>query len=187
MKKIEVQIVALSDSLSSPGNYVLILEETEGERRIPVIIGALEAQAIAIALERMEPARPLTHDLFKNVLEQLNFKLSSVVIQRLEKQVFYATLEGLDAAGNHHSIDSRTSDAVALAIRFAVPIYTNESVISIVGDLAESKSETFSGKRSYSDYSVEELEALLAKVLEKEDYESATKIRDAIARKREGQ
>jgi len=185
MKKIEVQIIALSDSLSSPGNYVLILEEAEGERRIPVIIGAMEAQAIAIALERMEPARPLTHDLFKNVLDHLGFQLHSVIIQRLEKQVFYATLEGIDRMGKPHSIDSRTSDAVALAIRFAVPIYTNEEIMSQVGDLAESKSESFSGKRSYSDYSKEELEALLAKVLEKEDYESATKIRDAIARKKE--
>lgn len=186
MKKTEIQIVALSDSTSSPGNYVLILEEVKGNRRIPVIIGALEAQAIAVALEQMQPTRPLTHDLFRNVLETLGFQLKEVVIQRLENQIFYATLEGVDATGKHHSIDARTSDAIALAIRFLCPIYTLPEVIQKVGVLHEKPSESFSNKRTFKDYTLEELEQLLQQVLAKEDYESATKIRDVIERRKKG-
>lgn len=185
MKKIELNIIALANSESSKGNYALILEEQDGFRRLPIIIGSFEAQAIAVALEKMQPNRPLTHDLFKNTLEASNISISEVIISRLEDGVFHATLVGAKSDGSTLEVDARSSDAIALAVRFGCPIFTTEAILGEAGTVLDSPSKSFTNKRgSLSDYSLEELEQLLTQVLAKEDYESASKIRDAIDKKK---
>jgi len=184
MKKVELNIIALANSESSKGNYSLILEEQKGFRRLPIIIGPFEAQAIAIYLEKMQPNRPLTHDLFKNTLESSGVKILEVYISALNDGIFHAKLIGRKQDGNAFEVDARTSDAIAMAVRFSCPIYTTEEVMMTAGIVLESPSKAFTNKRgSLSDYSREELEQLLKQVLAKEDYESASKIRDAIDKK----
>ena len=184
MNKIELNIIALANSESSKGNFVIILEENSGFRRLPIIIGTLEAQAIAIFLEKMQPNRPLTHDLFKSTLDLLDVSIKEVLIHKLEDGVFYANLVGKKADGSTLEIDARSSDAIALAVRFACPIYTTEAILNEAGIILDSPSQSFSNKRgSLSEYSLEELNKLLTQVLAKEDYESASKIRDAIRKK----
>lgn len=186
IKKIELNIIALANSSSSKGNYALILEEQKGFRRLTIIIGAFEAQSIAISLERMQPKRPLTHDLFKNTLDEAGVIIKEVVINALIDDAFHALLIGTKADGSPLQIDARSSDALALAVRFGCPIYTTEAIMQEVGLTLDSPSKAFTGKRgTLSDYSEEELEQLLKQVLAKEDYESATKIRDAIRKKRQ--
>lgn len=183
-EKKELAIVALSTSESQPGNYVLILEDLEQQRRIPIIIGMPEAQSIAIAMEQMHPARPLTHDLLKNVMDALGGILKEVIIYQLADGVFHARLILLGQAGGTMEIDARTSDAIALAVRCGVPVYSFENVILEAGILAE----TLAGHQmggSMAKYSLAELEALLEKVIAKEDYESASKIRDYIQKRKE--
>ena len=181
MKKIELNIIALANSESHPGNYALILEEHKGFRRLPIIIGAFEAQAIAIALEKMRPNRPMTHDLFKNTLDLSNVKITEVIISDLVAGAFHATLIGEKADGNPLEVDARSSDAIALAVRFGCSIYTTEAIMDSAGIILDSPSKAFTNKRGkLADYSLEELERLLKQVLAKEDYESASKIRDAI-------
>ena len=124
MKKLELNIIALANSESSKGNYSLILEESKGFRRLPIVIGAFEAQAIAISLERMQPNRPLTHDLFKNTLELSGVVLTEIIISELKGGVFYAKLMGKKADGTPLEVDARSSDAIAMAVRFGCPIYT---------------------------------------------------------------
>ena len=185
MRKIELNIIALANSESKPGNYALILEEEDGYRRLPVIIGAFEAQAIAISLERMQPNRPLTHDLFKNMLDAAGITLSEVIIDRLINGVFHARLIGKKADQTAINLDARTSDGIALAVRTGCPIYTTEEILQEAGIVLDNPSKAFTGKRGdFSLYSLEELEALLKQVLAKEDYESASKIRDAIKKKK---
>ncbi|MEM1318891.1 MAG: bifunctional nuclease family protein [Bacteroidota bacterium] len=185
MKKVELNIIALANSESSKGNYALILEERQGFRRLPIVIGPFEAQAIAISLEKMQPNRPLTHDLFKNTLNEAGVTIDEVLISELVDGVFYALLFGTKADGSSIKVDARSSDAIAMAIRFNCPIFTTEAIMQKAGIVLESPSKAFTNKRgSLSDYSLEELEQLLAQVLAKEDYESASKIRDAIERKR---
>jgi hypothetical protein len=183
-EKKELAIVALSTSESQPGNYVLILEDLEQQRRIPVIIGMAEAQAIAIAMEQMQPARPLTHDLLKNVMDALGGVLQEVIIYQLADGVFYAQLMLLRAGGDLVEVDARTSDAIALAVRCGVPVYSFENVIQEAGLLADTMAGHQMGG-SLAKYSLSELEDLLAKVIAKEDYESASKIRDYIQKRRE--
>jgi len=184
MKKIELNIIALANSESSKGNFALILEEQNGFRRLPIIIGSFEAQAIAIALERMQPNRPLTHDLFKNILDQSDISIFEVIISRFIEGVFHATLIGKKADGSTLEVDARSSDAIALAVRYGCPIFTSESILEEAGVVLSSPSKAFTNKRGkLSEYSMEELEQLLAQVLAKEDYESASKIRDAIKNK----
>ncbi|MEZ4931327.1 MAG: bifunctional nuclease family protein [Saprospiraceae bacterium] len=186
MKKIELNIIALANSESSPGNFSLILEEQNGFRRLPIIIGRFEAQAIAVSLEKMKPSRPLTHDLFKNTLDQAGITLEEVIISELVGGVFHAQLIGKKADGSPLSVDARTSDAIAMAVRFGCPIFTTEEIMHSTGIVLDSPSKAFTNKRgSLSDYSMEELEQLLEQVLAKEDYESASKIRDAIKKKNE--
>ena len=185
MKKIELNIIALAKSESNKENYVIVLEELNGFRRLPIIIGPFEAQAIAVALERMQPNRPLTHDLFKSTLEQLKVKVSEVFISELVEGVFHALIIGEDAAGEVLKVDARSSDAIAMAVRFGCPIFTNEAILKEGGIILENPSKAFTNKRgTLSEYSLEELEGLLRQVLAKEDYESASKIRDAINKKR---
>lgn len=183
-EKKELSIVALSSSESQPGNYVLILEDMDTQRRIPVIIGLAEAQSIAVAMEQMQPVRPLTHDLLKSVLTALDGTLKEVVIHTLSEGVFYAHLVLQKPDGALLEIDARTSDAIALAIRCSAPVYSFERVIHDAGILAD----TLAGHQmggSMAKYSLQELEELLQKVIAKEDYESASKIRDYIERRKE--
>lgn len=180
MEQVELNIVALADSESSPGNYVLILEEYKGVRRLPVVIGVQEAQAIAVSLENMQPNRPLTHDLMKNILLQLQATLKSVCIHAFENNIFHARLNLKTSTGNVE-VDSRTSDAIALAVRFECPIYATKAVLDEASVIFQMDSQAFMNKRGeFADYSVQELEQLLQQVLAKEDYESASKIRDAL-------
>ncbi len=189
MKKIELQIIALANSESHPGNFAIILEESEGSRRLPIIIGGFEAQAIAVALERMQPNRPLTHDLFKNMLIELGAEIEEVTISKLEEGVFHATITCKRENGEILEIDSRTSDAIALAVRFGCQIYTVEPVmeaasIQVDNSLANvPKEEKDQGPLEQK--SLDDLRSLLDKLLAKEDYESAARVRDIIKRKEE--
>ena len=185
MKKVELDIIALHHSVGQNPNYAMVLGEVNGNRRLPIVIGAFEAQAIVVAMENMTPNRPLTHDLFKNTIETFEIDLKEIVINNLLEGIFYSRLicmRGEDV----FEIDSRTSDAVALAVRFDCPIYVYESILEeagIVYDKAENVevvSDTPAKKVGFDDYSVEELRDLLNKVLEEEDYERAAKIRDEI-------
>ncbi|MCB0547357.1 MAG: bifunctional nuclease family protein [Phaeodactylibacter sp.] len=185
MKKIELNIIALANSESNPGNFALILEEQDSFRRLPVIIGPFEAQAIAIYLERLQPPRPMTHDLFKNTLDASGVELTEVLISDVIDGVFHARVIGTKADGSPLSVDARTSDAIALAVRFACPIYTTEAVMQSASIMLDNPSKAFSNKRGQlSDYTLEELERLLQQLLNKEDFESAARIRDAIAKKK---
>lgn len=193
MKKIELDIVALSHSVTQSHNYAVVLGEQNGSRRLPIVIGGFEAQAIAVAMERMTPNRPLTHDLFKNTLETFNIDLKEVVINNLMDGIFYARLICVKE-GELIEIDSRTSDALAMAVRFDCPIYTYEFILDAAGVVLEGQAEedeqaaraAAKKKRrtsSLSSLSTEDLEKMLEEVLAKEDYEQAAKIRDEIARR----
>lgn len=200
MKKIELDIVALSHSVTQSNNYAVVLGENDGTRRLPIVIGGFEAQAIAVAMERMSPNRPLTHDLFKNTLETFNVELKEVIINNLLDGIFYARLVCVKE-GELIEIDSRTSDALAMAVRFNCPIFTYEFILDAAGVVlegeedefdADSEEETTTRKRgkkreeaSLTTYSLDELNNLLEKVLDKEDYEQAAKIRDELTRREE--
>ena len=175
-----MSIVALSESLSKPGNYALILEDTESKRRIPLIIGPAEAQAIAMSMEKMVPVRPMTHDLFYQTLSQLQTRLIEVLIDRIDDNVFFAriTLSGL--LGEQH-LDARPSDAIALAVRAGCPVRVTSAVLETAGYLPDDKVRDKKG--SYAEYTLAELDELLAKIIKKEDYESAARVRDAIERR----
>jgi uncharacterized protein len=181
MNKLEVSVIALAESESKKGYYVLILEETKSKKRIPIIVGNQEAQVIAIYLERLQPARPLTHDLFRNVITQLGATLKEVLIHHIENDIFHAiiVLQAVDKI--LFEIDARPSDAIALAIRFSCPIYVSESVLESAGYEIDEKG--IEKKGSYAEYTLEELEELLDKILKKEDYESAARVRDAIKKR----
>jgi len=196
MKKVELEIVALSHSVSHSQNYAIILGEKDGIRRLPIVIGGFEAQAIAVALERMVPNRPLTHDLFKNALDTFGVKLIEIIINDLVDGIFYAQLI-CEKDGNMVEIDSRTSDALALAVRFSCPVYTFESILETAGVVLEEAEEESSSEKeeqvlpisrqeSLSSLSVDALEKLLEDVLNEEDYERAAKIRDEINRRKTG-
>src|SRR5690554_777203 len=141
MKKIELEIIGLSHSQTQTGAYALVLGESHGKRRLPVIIGAFEAQAIALEIEKMTPSRPLTHDLFKTFSDVFHIKLEEVIIYNLVNGIFFAKLI-CSSEGKVNEIDARTSDAIALAVRFGAPIYTYEfllstsGVISVEGDFS---------------------------------------------------
>ena len=195
MKKIKLNVIGISYSQTQSGAYALVLSEEGGERRIPIIIGGFEAQAIAIQLEELNPPRPLTHDLFYNFSLAFNIDIAQVLIYKLEEGVFYAKLfcEGKD--GNEITIDSRPSDAIALALRFNCPIFTTEEIMAKAGIVLESdKQEEEEAvtekthnepktKGSYSKYNVEQLNQMLMEAIEKEDYEKASQIRDEINRR----
>lgn len=188
MKKIELEIVALSHSITQTHSYAVVLGEINGLRRLPIVIGGFEAQAIAVALERMNPSRPLTHDLMKNFMMAFNVELHEIVINDLQEGIFYSKLV-CSSSNDTVEIDSRTSDALALAVRFGCPIYTYDNILDQAGVLMEDdqkKSATGSvttetgGKDNLNSMSLEELNTLLAEVLEHEDYIKAIAIRDEI-------
>ena len=188
MKKIELEIVALSHSITQTHSYAVVLGEVNGLRRLPIVIGGFEAQAIAVALERMSPSRPLTHDLMKNFMMAFNVELHEVVINDLQEGIFYSKLV-CSSANDTVEIDSRTSDALALAVRFGCTIYTYENILEQAGILMEDDgkkkkntpvtTET-GGSDELRSLTVEELEALLTEVLDQEDYIRAIAIRDEI-------
>ena len=194
MKKIELEIVSLAHSVSQSSNYTIVLGETEGSRRLPVVIGGFEAQAIAVAMERMTPNRPLTHDLFKNTLDVYDIEVREVIINQLLDGIFYAQLVCV-LNGDIIEIDSRTSDALAMAVRFKCPIYTYASILDQAGVTLETPDQSKKRQKqrrptrkqpaTLSSRSLEELEKMLDKVLNNEDYEQAAKIRDEINRRQE--
>lgn len=192
MKKIELEIVALSHSITQSHSYAVVLGEVNGLRRIPIVIGGFEAQAIAVALENMHPSRPLTHDLMKNFMNAFAVDLKEIVICDLQEGIFYSKLlcvSDLDTV----EIDSRTSDALALAVRFGCPIYVYEHILESAGIQqedpeggAKQKEEIpVSGpskakEQDLKNMSLDELNELLNEVLEQEDYIKAITIRDEI-------
>ncbi len=187
MKKIELEIVALSHSITQTHSYAVVLGEVNGMRRLPIVIGGFEAQAIAVALERMQPSRPLTHDLMKNFMLAFNLDLHEIIINDLQEGIFYSKLI-CSSEKESVEIDSRTSDAVALAVRFGCPIYTYENILASAGMLMEPDDKKKKVVVSHSDagsddlkkMSLDELETLLKEVLEYEDYIKAASIRDEI-------
>ncbi|MET0463892.1 MAG: bifunctional nuclease family protein [Chitinophagaceae bacterium] len=195
MKKIELEIVALSHSITQTHSYAVVLGEVNGLRRLPIVIGGFEAQAIAVALEKMNPSRPLTHDLMKNFLNAFSIDLHEIIICDLQEGIFYSKLV-CSSENDTIEIDSRTSDALALAVRFGCPIYTYENILESAGILMEdtgtgskkkkTKQEVVveetgnTGNEDLKALSIEELDSLLNDVLESEDYIRAIAIRDEI-------
>ena len=191
MQKIELKIVGLSYSHSQSSAYALILGEVNGNRRLPIIVGGLEAQAIAIEVEKLKPARPLTHDLFKTFAETFDIEIQEVIINKFHEGIFYSILV-CKKNDNIIEIDSRTSDAVAIALRFDSPIFTYESIMSVGGiildpdnDLTEQFEEATVEDNEFFGMGIRELDTLLLKAIEKEDYERASLIRDEIKKKKE--
>ncbi|WP_181305499.1 bifunctional nuclease family protein [Rufibacter sp. XAAS-G3-1] len=199
MKKIELEILGLSSSQSQSGSFALVLGEKEGSRRLPIIIGMFEAQSIAIQIEKINPTRPLTHDLFKSFAQQMEVSVQEIMISDLKEGVFFSKIVCTDGE-KEFELDARPSDAIAIGLRFGVPIYTVESVLSeagiILSDMEEDEDEeetdeiptssstsvstSGSGKSNLKEVSVEELNTMLNEALEKEDYERAAKIRDEL-------
>ncbi|CAN5282045.1 bifunctional nuclease family protein [soil metagenome] len=193
MKKIELEIVALSHSITQTHSYAVVLGEVNGLRRLPIVIGGFEAQAIAVALERMQPSRPLTHDLMKNFMNAFNVELMEIIINDLQEGIFYSKLV---CVSEHDTveIDSRTSDALALAVRFGCSIYTFDHILESAGILMEDNNKKKSdiaidevseaSREELSKLSLEELNTLLGEVLDQEDYIRAISIRDEINKRK---
>lgn len=203
MKKLKLDIVGLSYSQTQSGAYALVLGEINGNRRLPIIIGSFEAQAIAVEIEKMTPSRPLTHDLFKSFADTFNISIDEVLIYNLVDGIFFAKIicQQDDVI---HEIDARTSDAVALAVRFECPIYTYDFIMASAGIVIESNDFAFLENMSsaansevnaevpipelkktkevspYASLSLEQLEKTLEKAIANEQYEVAAKIRDEI-------
>lgn len=193
MNKVKLEIVGLSYSQTQSGAYALMLTESGGKRNLPIIIGGFEAQAIAIELERMTPTRPLTHDLFKSFAKAFEIKVLEVVIYNLNEGIFFAKLV-CEKDGFRSEIDARTSDAIALAVRFKCPIFTFENILSSAGILLDENQdsedndevdtiENSTSEQSMASLSVAELENELNEAIENEEYERASKIRDEINRR----
>jgi bifunctional DNase/RNase len=205
VEKIKLEILGLSSSQSQSGSFALVLGEDSGNRRLPIIIGMFEAQAIAIEIEKIIPNRPMTHDLFKSFAGAFNFAVEEILISDLKEGVFFAKIicsDGLKTI----EVDARPSDAIAIGLRFEVPIYTYESILSeagiVLSDLNEEtenykkeeekekkeepKKKKSSAKKSpeqMKDTSLEQLQAMLQDALDKEDYERAARIRDELNRR----
>ncbi|SFC09773.1 hypothetical protein SAMN05421747_104135 [Parapedobacter composti] len=201
MKKIKLDIVGLSYSQTQSGAYALVLGEVSGRRRLPIIIGGFEAQAIAIEIEKMTPSRPLTHDLFKTFAETYHIRIDEVIIYNLVDGIFYAKILFNDGH-KQTEIDARTSDAIALAVRFKAPVYTYEFILASAGIVIEGNDfvfleniestgandpEAMSSKESASSFASmtdEQLQETLSKALAEEMYEKAARIRDEITRRK---
>ena len=191
--KVRLRILGLTYSQAQTGSYALVLAEEKGERRIPIMIGAFEAQAIALHLEELHPPRPLTHDLFRNFAKAYKIQLKEVFINKLEEGIFYSELlffNGDDLV----KIDSRTSDAVALALRFKCPIYTSPEILDKAGIIMEERSKDIvdldedkkGSREKFADKTDEDLKAMLSEAVEREDYEKASELRDEIKRRCKG-
>jgi bifunctional DNase/RNase len=191
VKKVKLEIVGLSYSQTQTGAYALVLGEAKGKRRLPIIIGGFEAQAIAIELEKMTPSRPLTHDLFKSFAEGFNIEVNEVIIYNLVEGIFFAKIV-CNGDGKDVEIDARTSDAIALAVRFNCPINTYEFILSQAGILLDDETIAPANEgadvdelieadaNDYVRKSTEELKQLLDAALNDEDYEKASHIRDEL-------
>jgi bifunctional DNase/RNase len=195
MKRVKLKVLGISYSQTQSGAYALILIEENGERRVPIIIGGFEAQAIVIKLENLEPPRPLTHDLFKSFATEFNITIIEVMIYKLEEGVFYSRLL-CNNGDKELSIDSRTSDAVALALRFGCPIYITEEILEKAGiTITPTETDTSTdtdtdnlyeaGNSRYENYSDEELYKMIDEAVKTEDYERAASIRDEIDKRKE--
>lgn len=196
MKRVKLKVLGISYSQTQSGAYALILVEEKGERRVPIIIGGFEAQAIVIKLENLDPPRPLTHDLFRSFAQEFNISVIEVMIYKLEEGVFYSRLL-CNNGEKEISIDSRTSDAVALALRFNCPIYITEEILEKAGitissaagaaPTEENDEGNLAGKRDtrFDAYSDEELYKMLDEAIKTEDYERAAAIRDEIDKRRD--
>jgi len=203
MSKIKLNVLGISYSQTQSGAYALVLTEEEGDRRIPIIVGGFEAQAIAIQLEGLKPPRPLTHDLFLNFATSFKIDLLEVNIYKLEEGVFYSKML-CDNGSDRITIDARTSDAIALALRFKCPIYTSEEIMeragivlefskeskdqpaekeTITADPTQAPSTTPRDTEEYKSYSDKELHEMLQEAIGEEDYERASMIRDEINRR----
>jgi len=198
MEKIRLAVMGLNHSQSHSGAYILVLGEEDGNRRLPIVIGAFEAQAIYVQLENFKYSRPLTHELFKRFAEHFEITLKEVIIDQVKEGIFYAKLVCVKD-GEESQIDSRTSDAVALAMRFNCPIFTDDKVMSSAGMVMDEKAflqqeeeesdfdedaDEDSPEGEMSGYALEELEEMLQKAVESEDYEKASMIRDEIKRRK---
>jgi bifunctional DNase/RNase len=194
MKRVKLKVMGISYSQTQSGAYALILIEESGERRVPIIIGGFEAQAIVIKLENLEPPRPLTHDLFKQFADESNITVSEVMIYKLEEGVFFSKLV-CNNGKKEYSIDSRTSDAVAIALRFGCPIFITEEILEKAGiTINPADSELSSGNEvdnlfepestKYDSYSDEELYKIIDEAVKTEDYERAAAIRDEIEKRK---
>lgn len=206
MKKIKLEIIGLSYSQTQSGAYALVLGEENGQRRLPIIIGAFEAQAIAIELENMMPTRPLTHDLFKSLAKAFEIEVEEIIIYNLLEGVFYARLICV-SDGKREEIDARTSDAIALGVRFGCPIYTYEFILSQAGVIMDESAQVEGGEApsekripqdtgtatpkvqegDLSSASMEELNDMLKRAIEDEAYEKAGRIRDELNKRKERQ
>ncbi|WP_234733709.1 bifunctional nuclease family protein [Tellurirhabdus bombi] len=196
MEKIKLEILGLSPSQSQSGSFALVLGEEYGNRRLPIIIGMFEAQAIAIEIEKIVPNRPMTHDLFKSFAEKFGFTVREIVISDLREGIFFARIVCTDGT-RETVVDARPSDAIAIGIRFSVPIYTYEAILSEAGitasaadevdDPEELVSQSIRSTRSLSeqlkDMTHDELQKMLDEALAKEEYEKAAKIRDEMSRR----
>jgi bifunctional DNase/RNase len=200
LKKIKLEILGLSSSQSQTGSFALVLGEADGNRRLPIIIGMFEAQAIAIEIEKIVPNRPMTHDLFKAFANAFHFHVEEIVISDLKEGVFFAKIVCSDGL-KKSEVDARPSDAIAVGLRFDAPIYTFENILAEAGIVLtdeedeEEKTETKAEKKvkvkketskkgdDYKSYSVEKLNDLLKDAIEKEDYERAAKLRDELGKR----
>lgn len=182
MKKIRLNILSLSVNQKQPGTYVLMLAELNGKRKIPVIIGQVEAQAIAVQLEGLKPPRPLTHDLIKNIAMEFDIVLLDVTIYKIEEGVFYSELLW-EMNGKKTKVDSRTSDAIALALRFSCPVYTLEDIFRKAGIEQEDSCIYDFEETENSTYSHNQLKEMLNEAIRNEDYEKASLIRDELQKR----
>ncbi len=194
MKRVKLKVMGISYSQTQSGAYALILIEENGDRRIPIIIGGFEAQAIVIKLENLDPPRPLTHDLFKKFADEFNISVIEVMIYKLEEGVFFSKLV-CNNGEKEYSIDSRTSDAVALALRFGCPIYITEEILNKAGITVNPTDSEISSvnevesffepdKTKYDTYSDEELYKMIDEAIKTEDYERAASVRDEIEKRK---
>jgi uncharacterized protein len=191
VSKIKLKILGLSSSQSQTGSFALVLGESKGNRRLPIIIGMFEAQAIAIEIEKIVPNRPMTHDLFKSFANAFNFQVTEIVISDLKEGVFFAKIVCYDGS-QEIEVDARPSDAIAIGLRFNVPIYTFEFIMSEAGIvlsdneddegsiLQDVEEPVGSSKDRLKDYSFEALQEMLNEALERENYEEAARIRDEM-------
>jgi bifunctional DNase/RNase len=200
VKKIKLEILGLSSSQSQTSSFALVLGETEGNRRLPIIIGMFEAQAIAIEIEKIIPNRPMTHDLFKSFANNFHFTVEEIIISDLKEGVFFAKIVCSDGL-KKMEVDARPSDAIAIGLRFDSPIFTYENILAEAGivltDEAEEEVEKKTESKSkakkevtaarkgedFKNYSVERLNELLKDAIDKEDYERAAKIRDELSKR----
>jgi len=193
MKRVKLKVMGISYSQTQSGAYALILIEENGERRIPIIIGGFEAQAIVIKLENLDPPRPITHDLFKKFADEFDISIIEVMISKLEEGVFFSKLVCTNGI-KEYSIDSRTSDAVALALRFGCPIFITEEILEKAGIIINPTDSEISpaneienffepDNSKFSSYSIEELYKLIDEAVKTEDYERAASVRDEIEKR----